>query len=315
MGTSGGETTTTTGEATSMPTGGAKLDVAAQLDLGIGELDCEAVDFLFVIDNSSSMAHEQEALIAAVPGFTAAIVDALPGVTDIRVGVVDTDSYPALGTVDPLEGCPDDGTVDCTACDYTLGALLTRPRSAFDPATDCGFADAPWMDARANRFAEQFACVADVGIDGNQVEQQAGALVAAVSPALQTGGCNDGFLRDNALLIFLLLTDEEDDHANPPPPRGGSEGNPSAWHDALVAAKGGLETNVVALGLIGGSPLFPNCEALSEEQGAEPAPRLTTLLESFDSSYVGSVCASNYESFFADALMSVARGCAQFVPG
>lgn len=292
-----------------------KLDLGVVTDLGVGEVNCSAVDFLFVIDNSSSMLREQERLVEAVPGFTASILSALPGISDVRVGVVDTDSYPGLGAVDPLDGCPDG--VDCSVCDYQLGALLTRPGSAIDLAEDCQFATGePWMDARLPSFADEFACAANVGIEGNQVEQQAGALVEALSPAFLQGGCNDGFLRDEALLIVLLITDEEDDNDEEPGPQGGSLDDPSDWHGAVLAAKGGEENNVVALGLFGGDPLFDDCEQLGAGgSGAEASPRLTRFLDRFEVSFAGSVCQDDYRAFFDDALNRVAQGCAQFVPG
>lgn len=292
-----------------------KLDVGSGQDLGGGELNCSAVDFLFVIDNSSSMEREQQRLVEAVPGFTESILTALPGITDVRVGVVDTDSYPGLGMVDPLEGCPD--TRDCTSCDYTLGALLTKPNSALDPAMSCDFGTGtPYMDARSPSFPDEFACVAAVGLEGNQIERQAGALVAALSPEALEGGCNDGFLRDNALLIVLVITDEEDDYSFPPAPQGGSLGEPAEWVEAIVAAKGGLTTNAVAFGLVGGDPLYGSCDVLGADgQGAEASPRLVEMLEAFDLSFLGSVCQSDYVGFFDDALDEVARGCMQFQPG
>ncbi len=294
-----------------------KLDVGAVNDDGTPELNCEKIDFLFVIDNSSSMAREQQRLVEAVPAFTSTILSALPNVSDIRVGVVDTDSFPGLGSVDPLEGCPDDGTFTCDSCDYTLGALLTKPDSALDPATSCNFSTgAPYMDARSPSFAAEFACVANVGTEGNQIEQQAGALVQALSPALLDGGCNDAFLRDDALLIVLIITDEADDNTDPPAPRGGSVGDPPEWFDAVVSAKGGLATNIVALGLTGGWPEFTNCGILDPNgTGAEPSPRLVELIESFEVNFVGSVCLDSYDAFFDDVLGQVAAGCAQFVPG
>ena len=310
-GTGGG-----TGSESTFASDGARLDLSPLSDFDAGEFNCDAVDFLFVIDNSSSMAREQRELVNAVPSFTASILDALPNVSDVRVGVIDTDGYPGLGSDDPLDGCPTDG-VDCAACDYTLGALLTKPGSAIDPDSTCAFSTGqPWMDAHSPSFPDEFACVADVGTEGNQVEQQAGAAVAALSPDLQDGGCNDGFLREESLLIVLFITDEADDHRLPPAPQGGSEGNPALWYEAVVAAKGGLETNIVAFGLIGGSPLYGNCESLGAGgQGAEESPRLQRLVESFPAHFIGSVCATNYAGFFDDALTSVAQGCAQFIPG
>jgi hypothetical protein len=282
---------------------------------GVQGLNCNKIDFVFVVDNSSSMEDEQQNLVASVPGFVEAMKTALPTLQSFRVGVVDTDAYPEIGSMDPLDGCPDEA--DCASCDYQLGAFLNKPLSAVDPATSCAFSTGQsYMDGQAETFASEFECAAVVGVDGNPVEQQAGALVASVSPELnEAGGCNEGFLRDDALLVFLMITDEEDDHADPPAPQGGSMGEPQQWAEAIIAAKDGTAQNIVALGLIGGSPRFDDCTALNEQgQGAEQTTRLQKLMDAFETSFVGSVCADGYDAFFNDALEAVSEGCMNFIP-
>lgn len=280
------------------------------------QLDCERIDFVFVVDNSSSMADEQEHLVKAVPGFVDAMQTALPDVESIRVGVVDTDTYPALGTPDPLaDSCPEGA--DCDSCDYTLGALMTKPNSALDPEASCGFSTgAPYMDGFGADFVSEFECAALVGTEGNPIEQQAGALLGAVSPELNdAGACNEGFVRDDALLVFLMISDEEDDFADAPEPQGGSQGEPEAWFDAVVAAKDGKMENVVALGLIGGSPRFDDCSDLSQGlDGAEQTTRLEKFVGSFENKFTGSVCSEGYDAFFNAALEEVSEGCRFFIP-
>jgi hypothetical protein len=281
------------------------------------QLNCEKIDFVFVIDNSSSMADEQQNLVEAVPGFVESMRTALPTVKSFRVGVVDTDTYPDLGVgEDPLDGCPPENA-DCASCDYTLGAFLDKPLSAIDPASSCNFSTGgPFMEGAAETFPEEFACAAIVGTDGNPIEQQVGALLAAVDPAASAeGACNEGFIRDDALLVFLMITDEEDDHTDMPAPQGGSLGEPQEWYDAVVAAKNGKANNIVGLGLIGGSPRFDDCTALSMDgNGAEQSSRLEQFLDRFDTHFEGSVCSPNYGMFFDDALATVSQGCMNFIP-
>jgi hypothetical protein len=115
--------------------------------------------------------------------------------------------------------------------------------------------------------------------------------------------------------VFLLITDEEDNHASVPEPQGGSTGEPQEWFDALVAAKDGKDANVVALGLLGGSPKFADCADLSQGvDGAEQSSRLVDFVERFPTSFVGSVCSEGYGEFFQDALATVSEGCANFIP-
>lgn len=293
-----------------------KLDLGGGDETGIQSLQCERIDFLFVIDNSSSMQDEQLHLVQAVPGFVDAMQNALPDVTDLRVGVVDTDSYPGLGNPNALEACPDGAP--CDSCDYRLGALMTKPASAADPDTSCYFGSGmPYMNGLSDSFAAEFECAALVGIDGNPIEQQASALVEAVSPDLnaQDKGCNAAFVRDNALLVFLLITDEEDDVTDEPAPQGGSIGDPNRWYDAIVEAKGGEQRNVVALGLIGGSPRFGDCSDLSLGlDGAEQTTRLQRFFDKFTNHFTGSVCSNGYDDFFAGALDEVSEGCKFFIP-
>jgi len=279
--------------------------------------NCDKLDFVFVIDNSSSMADEQQFLSDAVPGFIEAMNTEFPTIQSYRVGVVDSDSYPALGAGDtPLEGCPAEG-VDCASCDYQLGAFLTKPNSALDPAASCAFTtQSAFMDGESTAFADEFTCAALVGTQGNPIEQQAAALLAAVDPAMNAeGACNAGFVRDDALLVFLLITDEEDDHKDPPDPQGGSLGEPAEWYASIVAAKNDKPSNIVALGLIGGSPRFADCTALSADgKGAEQSTRLDNFLGMFETNAVGSVCTEGYDGFFSAALEKVAEGCTNFIP-
>jgi len=281
------------------------------------ELNCEKIDFVFVIDNSSSMADEQQNLVDAVPGFVESMRTALPSVKSFRVGVVDTDTYPDLGVgEDPLDGCPAEGA-DCASCDYTLGAFLDKPLSAGNPESSCNFSTGgPFMEGAAEAFPDEFACAAVVGTDGNPIEQQVASLLAAVDPAASAdGACNQGFLRDDALLVFLMITDEEDDHTDMPAPQGGSLGEPQEWYDAVVAAKNGKANNIVGLGLIGGSPRFDDCTALSMDgNGAEQSSRLEQFLDRFDTHAEGSVCSPAYGTFFDDALVTVSQGCMNFIP-
>jgi hypothetical protein len=288
-------------------------------DTDVGDSHCEEIDFMFVIDNSVSMADEQSKLVAAIPGFIEAMRSSLPTVESFRVGVLDTDSYPndLPPQEDPMHACPATG-VDCESCDYTLGALLSKPQSAADPSASCGFRSGrSYIDGGSAAWEDEFECAALVGTEGHPVEQQAGALVTAVAPEMNDArACNHGFLRAGALLVFVIISDEEDDVSDPPPPQGGSLGDPDRWYQALVAAKGGKPENVVALGIHGGQPLFGDCVDLDARtgMGAEATPRLQTFIESFPTSFVGSVCSDDYASLFAEALEQVALGCRLFTP-
>jgi hypothetical protein len=321
----GGDDTTTSGPGIDLSTtgGGGGDDVnlddsddGASDDSTVSQLKCTNVDFVFVVDNSSSMADEQQFLVQGVPGFVEAMKNALPDVESFRVGVVDTDGYPGLYSDDPL-GCDPAVAADCASCDNQLGAFLDKPGSAADPTLSCEFSTGlSYMDGNSDDFANEFGCAAIVGTVGNPIEQQAGALLSAVSPESNgPDGCNDGFMRDDALLVFLVISDEEDDHASLGDLQGGSLGEPDEWAASIIAAKDGKDANVVALGLLGGSPKFPDCADLSQGvDGAEQTSRLVSMVNEFPTRFVGSVCSEGYAEFFQDALAKVSEGCANFIP-
>src|SRR5262245_50681890 len=75
-------TTTTTGPHP------PKLDVGANTESVGTEKGCHKADFLFVIDNSTSMEDEQDSLIASFSGFIATIEDTLMA-QDYHILVVD----------------------------------------------------------------------------------------------------------------------------------------------------------------------------------------------------------------------------------
>lgn len=244
---------------------------------------CGAVDLLFVIDDSGSMADEQANLVASFPGFIADIEELL-GETRYHIGVVTTDEYEFNG-----HGC------------RRLGALTTRTGGEASSDAACGpFRDERHYMTAGHDLADDFACAARVGIEGSGVERPMDAVDRTLADEGGVGMCNEGFLRDEALLVLVLITDEDDDH---------SEGDPRAWHDAIVAAKGDPE-RVVLLSLVG-TPKPNACipEQWDGKTGAEIAHRLIELTSSFPHGHVGDVCAPSYKQFFAEAIAPIADAC------
>jgi hypothetical protein len=275
-------------------------------DVGNGDTDgppivrgCDKVDLLFVIDNSHSMVDEQDNLIAAVPGFVAAI-ESLEDVESFHVGIVSTDAYARQP-----EAC------------RALGALITQTGGENSSSAVCG----PWSSGRfmteEDDFTDGFRCAARIGTAGDGDERPIEAVLTAVSPEMGApGACNEGFVRDDALLVVVLITDEEDDHEMLGPfDIAGSPGDPPQWFQALVERKGGVPDNVAVLSLLG----HPKPNACPEFQwdgfdGAEIAPRLIAFTEMFPAGAYGDVCAPNYDEFFTDAVAEVATACTDFVP-
>ena len=245
---------------------------------------CTKVDLLFVIDDSYSMATEQSVLIASFPEFIASVRASLDAVDSYHIGVVTTDAYPFN---DP-------------ACQQ-LGALVTATGGADSSASECGpFGNGRFM-TEDDPLEDSFACAARVGIEGSDDERPIGALLGAISPDL-AAGCNQGFLRADALLIVVIITDEEDDL---------TPGDPSDWFIEFEQAIG-TEHNAAMLLIAGRLP--DNTCGFPIGVGAEDAPRLRDFTQRFTHSVLGDVCAVSYAPFFDEALEFVQQACDEFVP-
>jgi len=180
-----------------------------------------AVDVLFVVDNSNSMAEEQDALAREIPRVVQALatgdadadgVQDFPAIASLRTGVVTTD----MGTGDfVVPTCSNARAGDD-------GILRTRGNTAIAgcEATYPSFLDFSSSDD-ATSFAREVGCVATIGTNGCGFEQQLEATLKALTPSTATtsfvggtvghaDGHNAGFLRDDAILLIVMLTDEDD---------------------------------------------------------------------------------------------------------
>ncbi len=287
-----------------------------KLDIGSGNGDtstgdaeqvgCEAIDFLFVIDSSESMKTHQENLVASFPGFADEIASAVPE-NDWHVMVVDTDAQwggaECANACQTLGSCPDAPEFDCEAeapalCDISVGAGEVGPVGEGASNEGCLDGSDRFIEAGAAGLGDTFACLAQVGVDGNSQERQAEAMVRAISPDLQEeDGCNEGFLRDDAILVVTVITDEADEH---------SPDDPAAWWNALVAAKADDAAAVVVLGLL------PDGGVACEQE--DVSPRLDAFVGMAEKGLSASVCEPDYSPFFAQAVDLITATCDDFVP-
>jgi len=153
---------------------------------------CDTVDILFVIDNSNSMFEEQQNLVANFPNFIQAIEAIQPPIKSYHVGVISTDigAGPYSG---PLMGpCVPDGD---------LAKLQHVPNG-----TGCAAAYPRFLEGPAPGLAQDFGCIAQLGVGGCGYEQQMEAALKALSDQPY----NNGFMRTNAPLAIIFVTDEDD---------------------------------------------------------------------------------------------------------
>ncbi len=326
------------------PTGSPGSGIDPDADVG-----CDAVDFLFVIDNSGSMADEQQQLIESVPGFVAAIEERLPpGTGTYHIMVTDSDPWVYGGCEDACtesaacEMQSANGSCDCgypcalrdlcssigdyvcgqtepMECEDILGAGITHPRGRDASNTTCDFASGRRFIATGEPdLAGAFDCAARVGTNSSLGEKPMEAMVQALTGQGDVAACNEGFLRDNAVLVVVVITDEDDNGPNADDLEGDSLGSPQAWRDALVEAKNGNANAIISMALIGdGDAPGGICQPLDPAtfEGAEPAPRIRAFTELWgERGIVGSVCADSYVEFFQSAVETIGTACDDFVP-
>jgi hypothetical protein len=247
-------------------------------------VDCDKVDFLFVIDNSGSMFDHHTELVKSVDVFTAGIEQVIAQKTDLHLGIVTTDVY--AGTKD-----------EC----HELGGLVTSTSGAHSSGMSCG----PWTEGNymteADDIATGFECAAMVGTQGNDVEQPMDAMLAAIREDGKAAECNEGFLRPDALLVVVMVTDEWDGPGDPED--AGSVTDPDEWREHLVLAKGSTDA-VVFVALVNETPR--QCWPHHERNDGTP---IVEFAESLPFGFTGSVC-GDYGDTFAQALEVVAAACA-----
>jgi hypothetical protein len=287
-------TTTSATDPTTEPTGSTS-DTTSDTTTEEGPPGCKQVDFLFVIDNSVSMEGEQSKLAAAFPAFIATIKETLP-TNDYNIMVVDTD---AAGRCSPNtcshETCQAQGKYACkdifTACDTTRGAGVVHPAGDFASNQPCDFDPGKrYLLASDPALTDNFTCAAKVGTAGNASERPMDGMVEAVSPALLApGACNEGFLREGAILVVTFISDD---------PNVEDQNSAQETYDALVAAKGGDADRIVMLGLIPGM----GCGS-----GGKHWAEMISLFG--PRGIQGLVCSDDYNGFFQDAVETILDTC------
>jgi hypothetical protein len=314
-GTSSGGTSATDGSS-----GGTKLDLAVP-DTRQPPTGCDMVDFLFVIDNSSSMEGYQQKLLGGAFGLFMEQIQGTLQAQDYHVMVVDSDADEGIvycqtqcdtmgelctGVVFDFP-CP----VAASACDGTLGAGVIQPFGQSATNGMCEF-DAParYLASGMGDLVDAFTCAATVGTSGSNDQRNMNAMLAAVGPELAApGACNEGFLREDAMLVVTILSD-----ATAATSQEQVDETPQAWHDALIAAKDGYDGAVVVLGLVADADLDDGvCQP--NPIPAEGSPELRAFVDTFgERGIFASICEPDYQPFFGDAVTVIDTTCDEFVP-
>jgi len=312
-------TTTTTAEVSTTSSGSGAEDTGAGastasspvVDMGVPpDFDgappgCKGkIDFLFVISRSALMGGAQQNLVKAFPTFINTIRSQFEEF-DVHIMVVDSEQKWTVdycldqcnGPCDIAPGYPCDYWP--SACDETVGAGTVYNAGPNTENIPCGLDEHRYMSAKDLDTPGLFECLARVGTGGGS-NMMGDALVAAVRPQLNgPGGCNEGFIRPDALLVLTMIGPED-------PAGFGSKQKWQEWRQAVVTAKGGDESAIVALGIVGSDECLPN---------TDPDLRLCNLIPSFPNSLLEHLSLDDYGPAFNKTAEAALEACSLFIPG
>jgi hypothetical protein len=158
---------------------------------------CQAMDIVFVVDDSGSMQEEQSSLATNFPQFAAVLdsYEVAPGqLLDYRVALTTTGRTITTSTELP-GGFPP--------------IVLTEVGDNGAFRNTCG-SPKRWIDRTDGNLNQTLSCRAQVGTSGpGAAEMSLYMPMMALSDRI-TDGTNAGFLRDDALLALVVITDEDD---------------------------------------------------------------------------------------------------------
>ena len=170
-------------------------------DMGTIQAVETPTDILFVVDNSGSMADEQQNLADSFARF----IDQTAGAASYRIAVVSTDM--------------DNATQRSGQAQFTYSMSHPYELVDFDLTTGCfdtqiprGCFNGPIIDTDTMDRITQiqtFRNNVNVGTCGSGNETGLEAMISALEQA-QPGGCNEGFLRPDANLLIVFVSDEND---------------------------------------------------------------------------------------------------------
>lgn len=287
-------------------------------DFGGDPPGCQGkIDFVFVISSWYSSQLSQEQLNEAFPIFTQSLREEFADF-DYHVMVVDAGhtggGLPACSSCYDPDNCPDMGCAcyggpedypcqeETDPCDSTPGAGVTLPAN-FDASNKrcLLYGGKRYIVKDEPNLDEAFKCIATLG-GGPKTPVGVWSLMDALQPEiLSDGGCNSGFLREEALLVVVFIHPDWDDI---------SPGNPQTWWEFLLAKKGGNPEAIVTL-VITNDVDGPDAMCPGPWQ---PNNRLRALADTVTHGRFLSVCAPSYLDFFDQGADLVLDQCSLLVP-
>lgn len=176
----------------------------ADLHLALQNNRIDALDVLFVIDDSGAMRSRAASVHRALGSLAAAIVHPSPGEAygSVQIAVVSADLGTHGTAVAGCTGAGDDGLLNPRTCTSARSAL--PPFLLFESEAD----DPPWD-------AEDLVCATELGKEGCAVQQPLEAAWRALighDARARPGNAdpNAGFVRPDALLAIVVISPQDD---------------------------------------------------------------------------------------------------------
>ncbi len=240
-----------------------------------------AVDILFMVDNSSSMTAMQKQLQSHFADFLQVFEDLATQGTyaDLHIGVVTSDfgagdvANPGTGGCDASPG-GQKGLMQPLPASYLNLQGCAAPTGVGTPYIEYSFVPGGTNNLPAGQTGvpglnATFTCMASVGAEGCGFEHQLESVYSALhqTNALATGGAgpNGNFLRTDALLAIVFVTNEDDASSAP----GADQFNPNksfyGYYDTYRQTRWGVQCKQSGtyaltpypstLPLVGGNPM------------------------------------------------------------
>lgn len=160
---------------------------------------CAKMDIIFVVDDSGSMAEEQDNLATNFPRFVSVLNEFKNGAgkpLDYRLAVTTTgrDLKYKISLPPPVS--------------LELPFNEKGDNGAFRQKAACSM-NRRWIERNDANADKTFSCAAKVGTGGPSIEMPLYALQLALNDRV-ADGTNAGFVRHDALLAAVILSDEDD---------------------------------------------------------------------------------------------------------
>ena len=248
--------------------------------------ECKKMDIVFIVDNSGSMAQEQTNLATNFPKFVKVISDYKTksgDQLDFRIAVSSSDDE------------KDKGKFSATRAPSAPSGCTAGPAR-------------PWLERGDGDIGPMFACRAQLGTNGSNIERPLENMLLGVTTAVaQNSAAGTSFIREDALLAFILLTDEDEgsaggsgDLARPmadyPPAFDKGKGDRGRWAASVIAG--------------------PNqCSSPGLGNAAE-AKRLKAFITDVGKNGVfSSICTGDLTTGLSEALAKFDQACRDFPTG